>query len=305
MGIADDPRVAPTAAPMPSRGSRPRGASRAGRAKDITLEVYRGVSSDRILLIAAGVTFYAILALFPGIAVLVSIYGLFGDPSRIAEHLNTIANIAPGGAVEILSNELTRLAHQNGTALGIGFLVSLLVSLWTANAGMSALFDALTVAFDEKERRGLIAYYAQTLAFTVGSILLMLVLLVIVVATPVVLNVIPHPGETALLLAILRWPALLVLVMLALAVVYRFGPSRGEPRWRWFTSGTVFAAAVWLGASALFSWYVANFGSYNKTYGSLGAIIGFMTWMWVSTVVVLVGAKLDAVITRRRAPPHV
>lgn len=302
MGIVEDPRPAPSAAPLASRGSRRPSAE---RAKDIAVEVYRGVSSDRILLIAAGVTFYAILALFPGIAVLVSIYGLFGDPSRIAEHLNTLANVAPGGAVEVLRDQLTRLAHQDSTALGIGFFVSLLVSLWTANAGMSALFDALTVAFDEKERRGLVAYYAQTLAFTVGSILLMLVLLAIVVATPVVLNAIPHPGETALLLAILRWPVLLVLVMLALAVVYRFGPSRGEPRWRWFTWGTVFAAAVWLGASALFSWYVANFGSYNKTYGSLGAIIGFMTWMWVSTVVVLVGAKLDAVIARRRAPPHV
>ncbi len=269
--------------------------------KDVLLRVYRGISGDRILLIAAGVTFYAILALFPGIGAVVSIYGLFADPGGIVAHLDTLSGLAPGGAVDVLRDQLTRLVHQDRAMLGFGFAVSLVIALWSANAGVSSLFDALTAVYEEKEKRSLIKYYAMTLGFTGGAIVLVLISLAILIALPFVLDQIPNHGVASVLLKMIRWPILFVIMALVLSVIYRFGPSRSAPRWRWITWGSIFAATAWLAASALFSWYVANFGSYNRTYGSLGAIIGFMTWMWVSIIVVLVGAKLDAEMGRRTA----
>jgi membrane protein len=270
---------------------------------DVLLRVYRGISEDRILLVAAGVTFYAILALFPGIGAIVSIYGLFADPSRIVTHLDTLSGVAPSGAVDVLRGELTRLAHQGRAALGVSFAISMVISLWSANAGVSGLFQALTAVYEEKEKRSFLEYYTITLTFTAGIILLVLLSLAILIALPLVLNYIADPGIIGVLLEIIRWPILFVLIALALCVIYRFGPSHSAPRWRWITWGSAFAAVAWLAGSALFSWYVSHFGSYNKTYGSLGAIIGFMTWIWVSIIVVLVGAKLNAELDRRSSHP--
>jgi membrane protein len=262
--------------------------------KDILLRVYRGISEDRILLVAAGVTFYGLLAIFPGIAALVSIYGLFADPGSMTNNLDTIASVAPGGAIEVLRDQLTRLASQGGTTLGISFLLGLSISVWTANSGVKAVFDALNIVYEEQEKRGFITLNGVTLAITILAVGFILISLGVVVALPVVLNYLPIAQRTDVLVKLARWPLMFAAVTLALAVLYRYGPSRTKPRWRWITWGSALAAIVWLGASALFSWYVANFGSYNKTYGSLGAIIGFMTWMWISIIVVLVGAKLNA-----------
>jgi membrane protein len=290
----------------PANGDRRQGETGRGRSaetpseipargwKDILWRVYRGISENRILLVAAGVTFYALLAIFPGIAALISIYGLFADPASVASHLDTMANVAPGGAIDILREEMTRLASQGGATLGISFLVSLALSFWTANSGVKAIFDALNIVYGEEEKRSFIKLNIITLFVTLGIVVFILLTLAAVVAVPVALTYIPIPGVTALVVKIGRWPILFVLVTTALAVLYKYGPSRTEPRWRWVTWGSVSAAIVWLAASALFSWYVASFGSYNKTYGSLGAVIGFMTWIWISIIVVLVGAKLNA-----------
>jgi membrane protein len=258
------------------------------------LRVYHGISENRILLVAAGVTFYSLLAIFPGIAALISIYGLFADPATVTSHLDTIASVAPGGAIDVLREQTRRLASQGGTTLGASFIVSLAISLWTANSGVKAIFDALNIVYGEEEKRSFLKLNAVTLFVTLGIVVFILLTLAAVVALPVALTYIPLPGVTALVVKIGRWPILFALVTLALAVLYKYGPSRTEPRWRWITWGSVSAAVVWLAASALFSWYVASFGSYNKTYGSLGAIIGFMTWIWISIIVVLVGAKLNA-----------
>ena len=269
--------------------------------KDIILRVYYGISEDRILLVAAGVTFYLLLSIFPGIGALFSIYGLFANPADIAGHLDALANVAPGGAIDVLREEMTRLASKGGTTLGVGFLVSFAFSLWTTNSGVSAIFDALNIVYEEKEKRGLVRFYLTTLAFTLASIGFILLAIAIVVLLPVALKFLPLPGGTDLLVKIVRWPILFVLTALALAALYRYGPSRIEARWRWITWGSAFATVVWIAASVLFSWYVASFGSYNKTYGSLGAIIGFMTWIWISIIVVLVGAKLDAEMEHQTA----
>ncbi|MFL5267722.1 MAG: YihY/virulence factor BrkB family protein [Stellaceae bacterium] len=264
--------------------------------KDIILRVYRGISENRILLVAAGVTFYALLAIFPGIAALISIYGLFANPASVASHLDTMTNVAPGGAIDLLREEMTRLASQGGTTLGVSFLVGLAISLWTANSGVKAIFDALNIVYGEDEKRSFLKLNVVTLFVTLGIVAFILLTLAAVVAIPVVLTFIPLPEVIALVVGIGRWPILFALVTMALAVLFKYGPSRTEPRWRWITWGSASAAIVWLAASALFSWYVANFGSYNKTYGSLGAVIGFMTWIWISIIVVLVGGKLNAEI---------
>jgi membrane protein len=289
-----------------ARGDRRQGETGRGRSaeapseipaagwKDILLRLYRGISENRILLVAAGVTFYALLAIFPGIAALISIYGLFADPATVANHLDTIANVAPGGAIDVLREEMTRLASQGGATLGVSFLVSLAISLWTANSGVKAIFDALNIVYGEEEKRSFLRLNAVTLFVTLGIVVFVLLTLAAVVAIPVALTYIPLPGVAALAVKIGRWPILFALVTIALAVLYKYGPSRTEPRWRWITWGSVSAAIIWLAASALFSWYVASFGSYNQTYGSLGAVIGFMTWIWISIIVVLVGAKLNA-----------
>ncbi len=269
--------------------------------KDILLRVYHDISENRILLIAAGVTFYLILAIFPGIAALVSIYGLFFDPKTMVSHLDIVAGVAPGGAVDVLRDQLTRLGQQNGTALGISFLISIAISLWTATSGIKAIFDGLNVAYEEEEKRSFIKLSAVALISTIGMIVFVLLLLAAIVALPVALNYIPLPGLTSIILKVARWPVLCVLVALVLSVLYRFGPSRAEPQWRWVTWGSGLATVFWLAASILFSWYAANFGSYNNTYGSLGAIIGFMTWVWLSIIVILVGAELNAEIEHQTA----
>jgi membrane protein len=269
--------------------------------KDILFRVYNGISDNRILANAAGVTYYALLALFPGIAAVVSIYGLFADPNTIVSHIDTMAGFAPGGAIDIIRDQLTRLSAQGSTKLGVSFLIGLVISLWSANSGIKALFDSLNVVYEEEEKRSLIRLNAVTLSFTIATIAFLLIALACVIALPVMLNYLPASGVTGELLKLARWPVLLVLVAVGLTLIYRYGPSRTEPRWEWITWGSAFAAVAWLAASALFSWYAANFGSFNKTYGSLGAIIGFMTWMWVSIIVVLVGAKLNAEIEHQTA----
>ena len=269
--------------------------------KDILLRVYRRMTRDRILLIAAGVTFYLILAVFPAISALVSVYGLFFDPKTMAGHLNLVSGGAPGGAIDVLREQLTRLGQQSGAALGASFFVSLAIALWSATSGVKAIFDGLNVAYEEEEERSFVKLTGVALVFTIGLIGFLLLLLAGVVVLPVALNYFPLRGLTDILLKIVRWPLLLVLVAFALSVFYRYGPSRAKPQWRWISWGSATATGFWLVASILFSWYVTNFGSYNKTYGSLGAIIGFMTWVWLSNIVVLVGAQLNAEMEHQTA----
>jgi membrane protein len=262
--------------------------------KDILLRIWKNIGKDRVIVVAAGVTFYSILAVFPAIAALVALYGLFADPATIAFHLDRIAGLVPGGAIEVMRDQITRVTSQGSTTLGLTFIVSLLVSLWSANAGMKSLFDALNLVYNESEKRGFFILNVVSLAFTALTIVFVLVAIGAVVVVPIALNFLGLGGATELVIKIARWPALFIVVTLALAVLYRYGPSREKPRWRWLTWGSVFAAVAWLVVSILFSWYAESFGNYNKTYGSLGAIIAFMFWLWLSIIVVLIGGELNA-----------
>ena len=265
--------------------------------KDILWRTYQKINDNRLLAVAAGVVFYVLLALFPAIAAFVSLFGLVADPSTIDSSLSAVSGILPGGAVDILHQEITRLTAARGTGLSFGFVFGLLIALWSAMSGMKAIIDALNVAYDEKEKRSFIRLNLAAFVFTLGAILSLILSIGAVVVAPIVLG---HLG-LATPIVILRWPILLALVIIALAVLYRYAPSRTEPRWEWLSVGSAFAGTAWLVASGLFSWYIANFGTYNVTYGSLGAAVGMMMWMWISMIVVLLGAELNAEIEHQTA----
>jgi membrane protein len=268
---------------------------------DILLRVYANMGKDRVITIAAGVTYYSLLAMFPAIAALVAIYGLFADPAAISSHLDSLSGLLPGGAIGVIRDQMTRIASRDKSTLGLAFAIGLLVSLWSANAGIKSLFDSLNLVYDEEEKRGLIKLNLVSLMFTVAAMVSGLFGIAAVVVLPVALNYIGLGAATDLIIRIGRWPILFVLVALALASIYRYGPSRSKPKWRWITWGGAFAALSWIVVSVFFSWYAANFGSYNQTYGSLGAVIGLMIWLWLSTIVILVGAELDAEMEHQTA----
>jgi membrane protein len=269
--------------------------------KDIFWRTYAGIGEDRVLAIAAGVVFYSLLALFPAITAGVSVYALFADTSTIASHIANLSTVLPGGAIEIVSEQVHRIVQNGAGSLTLGFVVGLGVAIWSANAGMKAIFDALNVIYDEDEHRGFIKLNLVSLLFTVAAIALAMTMVASVVVVPLVIQYIGFESVASMVVTYGRWPAMFVVAILALAVLYRFGPSRQFAQWRWLSVGSLFAAVVSLIGSIAFSWYVANFGTYNATYGSLGAAIGMMMWMWMSIIVVLVGAELNAEIEHQTA----
>ena len=257
-------------------------------------QVLSEVSENDLMTQAAAMTFYTLLSIFPGMAMLVSLFGLFADPATISEQINNLSMVMPGGGAELLTDELKSLTSAPSSGLGWALLISLGTSLWTSNQAMKSMFNALNQAHEVKEKRSFITVTALTLLCTLGTVLFMVLALAGIVVVPAVLAFIGVGHLLDELLYWARWPLLLLGLSFLLAVLFRFGPCRTKVVWRWITWGSGFATIGWLLVSVLFSWYVANFGSYNKTYGSLGAVVGFMTWIWISSTVVLVGAQLDA-----------
>ena len=269
--------------------------------KDILWRTYQQLNEDRLLAVAAGVVFYSLLALFPAITALVSSYGLFAKGATINEHLSAIASVVPHGAYSIIEEQINRIVSKGDVKLSFGFVFGLGLAVWSANAGIKAIIDALNVVYDEKEKRSFIKLNLISLCFTVGAIAALLMAIGAVVVVPLVLARFGLGDMSETLLALLRWPALLVLVLLGLAILYRFGPSRREPEWQWVSVGSVFAAIAWLIGSALFSWYLGKFAHYDETYGSLGTGIGLMMWMWLSVIVILFGAELNSEMEHQTA----
>jgi membrane protein len=261
--------------------------------------VYQKMNENRLLAVAAGVVFYGLLAVFPAITAFVSLYGLMADPSTIHERLSLATGVLPEGALNILNEQLTRLTSHRTSALSVGFIGGLLVALWSANAGAKAIMDALNVAYGETEKRSFVRLNLVALAFTLGSIFALMLALGAVVIAPIVLSQLGLSGASEALIGLARWPIVLGLVVLGLTMLYRYGPSLSDPQWTWLFPGNVIAALSWLILSAVFSWYIGHFGNYDATYGSLGAAIGMMTWMWISMIVVLLGAELNAEIQRK------
>jgi membrane protein len=262
--------------------------------KDILLRVYTNISKHRVLALAAGMTYYSILAIFPAIAAVVAIYGLFSDPAAIAQHLDQASGFLPGGAIDVAREQLTRVASKGSQTLGLTFAIGLVTSVWSANAAMKSLFDTLNIVHGEEESRSFLKLNSISLGFTMGGVAFILTALSSIIVVPVALNYVGLSNVGDFLVRIGRWPAMYLILTLALAVIYRYGPDRETPRWRWVTWGSAIAALLWLAVSGLFSWYASSFGKFNETYGSLGAVIGFMTWLWISAIVILLGAEIDA-----------
>ncbi|MCJ2036980.1 YihY/virulence factor BrkB family protein [Methylobacterium sp. J-068] len=280
---------------QPERGRKARTPSEipAKGWKDIGLRVFHDVSENNIVSVAAGVTFYVLLAIFPAVAALVSCYGLVADVATINEHLQNLQGVVPSGALDIIGEQVKRIAAKGDTTLGLTFFTGIVLSLWSANGGMKAVFSALNIVYEERESRSFVWLNLRSLAFTAGALLFIILALVGIVVVPAAIAIVGLSAK-AWYIALLRWPVLLFAVLGGLALLYRYGPSRDAPRWRWVTWGSAIAAVAWVATSLGFSWYVANFGKYNETYGSLGAVIGFMTWIWISTTIVLIGAEINA-----------
>jgi membrane protein len=269
--------------------------------RDIAARVVRKSLDDRVLSLAGGVAFYSLLALVPALAAGVSLYALFADAGTIASHVSLAAGVLPAEGLDMMRNEITRIAQSSDNKLTFRFLLGLGIALWSANAGMKAIFDALNIIYDESERRSFIRLNLISLLFTLGSIGAVLLAIGAVVALPLIESAFGRSGAGQPIIDVLRWPAMFVLMLAGLAVLYRYAPSRRPAKWRWISIGSIFAGSTWLAVSSLFSWYLGNFANYNATYGALGAVVGLMMWLWLSTIVVLVGAEINSEIEHQTA----
>ncbi len=264
-----------------------------GILRDLKDEILR----DRVLAVAAGVTFYALLAIVPAITALISVFGLILAPSEVPDLLAPLYGLMPEEAAVLVTDQATRIAAKADDALSLTALVALLIALWSANGGTKALIEALGIAHDVRETRSFFRLTLVALGFTLGALVLVILLGAAVAALPFLVEHLGRIGGPLVL--ILRWPVILALLLLVLAVLYRWGPDRPDAEWRWITPGAVVAALGLVAISGGLGWYVANFGSYDETYGSLAAVVVLMLWIWLSTTMVLVGAELNAELDRR------
>jgi membrane protein len=312
---ADPPRAFRSGIPNPAislQGDCTRDLSQAGHGatsplvpragwKTILWRTYLRSDEDRLLATAGGVVFFGLLAVFPAVTALVSSYGLFADPSTIGANLRSLALMLPDGSFQIVQDQVARVLEKGATALGATFLFGLVLAIWSANAGVKAVIDALNVVYEEREKRSFLRLNLLSLAFTVGGIAALLIMVGAVVAFPLALDHIRLTPDGRYIVSLARWPLLLLVLLAGLATLYRFGPSRQATRGQWFGLGTLTAGLLWIAGSSLLSWYLSNFGNYDATYGSLGAAIGLMMWMWMSAIIVLFGAELNSEIERRPA----
>jgi membrane protein len=259
------------------------------------------VKEDNVPLLAAGVAFYAMLAIFPAIIAVVTVYGMVADPAQVQSQVNELAKNLPAGADQLLIEQLTNVVNAGRQSLSIGLALSLLAVLWSVSSGVQGLVKSLNVIYDERESRGFVKLRGLSLLLTLGAIVVAVIALALIAVFPNFVESLGLGQAGELAASIGRWVFLAALVLVALGVVYRFGPDRANPRWRWVSWGAVVALALWLLGSVGFSWYVDNFGKYNQTYGALAAVIILLLWLFLSAFAVLLGAELDAEIERQTA----
>lgn len=268
---------------------------------DILTRVADNISRTNLSLIAAGAAFYGFLAIPSAFAALVSLYGLIFDPVDVELQIQGMRGVLPAETIGLLSQQLQSLTSRPQTALSVSFVTSLVVALWSARSATSSMITALNIAYDEEERRSFVKLQAIAVASTLAGILFALVSLALIAIVPAVIDILPLGAAGKTIAASIRWPLLLAAGMIGLAAMYRFAPCREEPRWRWVSWGAVGAAALWIAGSVLFSIYVGQFGSYDKTYGSLGAVVVLLLWLYLSAFAVLLGAQLNAEMEHQTA----
>ncbi|HEV8238685.1 MAG TPA: YihY/virulence factor BrkB family protein [Thermoanaerobaculia bacterium] len=276
-------RQAETPLEMPTRGW-----------KDILLRTKREVSEDQLSLVAAGVAFYFMLALFPALLAIVSVYGFVADPGTVAKQAGTLVRLMPADAAKLLIDQLQQISTADGTAAGIGAIVAIVLSFWSAANGTKALLAGLNIAYDERERRGFFRLNVVAMTLTLGFIVMIIGSLVLITAVPHVVARLPLGDFGEVIAYLVTWLLLAALSLFGFAVMYRFGPSREHPRWQWVSVGSLIATALWMLASLIFSWYSARFGRFNKTYGTLAGGILLLLWLQITAYVTLLGAELNA-----------
>ncbi|MFP4317183.1 MAG: YihY/virulence factor BrkB family protein [Desulfovibrionales bacterium] len=275
------------------KASSPKQIPKAGW-KDILVRTKGEVGRDNLSIVSAGVAFYALLAIFPAIGAMVSIYGLVADPGEIQQQISALSGVLPEQAMSILQNQLSRVASGAGGALSLGALFGILLALWSAAKGMKALITGLNIVYDEEDERGFVKLNAIALLLTLGAIIFAIIALGFIVAVPALLGTVGLSDVARILTRILRWPLLAVFVIIGLALLYRYAPDRSKPKFRWVSWGAVVATLLWILVSVLFSLYVTYAGSYNETYGSIGAVIILLMWFYITAFAVLFGAELNA-----------
>lgn len=266
--------------------------------KDVALRAKQQVKEDNIGLVAAGVAFYSLLALFPALVALISLYGLMVKPSQAREQVAELLTFMPQGSRSVIENQLTSVTQSSEAGLGIGLAVSLVAAIWSASSGMRALMTGLNIAYDEAESRSFVRLRLVSMALTLGAVVLLVVSMAAVVGVPAAFD----PSEpVGVVLSWVRWPVLALVMMFGLSVVYRYGPNRDDAKWRWVSWGAVLATLLWVVMSAAFSLYVSSFGRFNETYGTLAGVVVLMLWLSLSAFTVLLGAEVNAELERQTA----
>jgi membrane protein len=269
--------------------------------KDVLLRVYHSLEQDRVMLIAAGSTFYLLLALFPALTAFASLYGFLADRTTIAGNISVLVGILPNDAIDLIRAQLEALASQDVKVLSFGFFLGLSVALWSANNGVKAIFEALNVAYGQNETRSFLRLNLISFVFTFGGIFFGIIVSIALSMTSRVSAAVGLDGWSAVLANIVRWPLIAVVVVIAISIIYRFGPDREHAKWRWLSWGAGLSALVWIVASAGFTFYLTNVADYNATYGALGAVAGLMMWTWISLIILILGAELNAELEHQTA----
>lgn len=261
---------------------------------EITRRVFLRLGEENLSILSAGVAFYAMLAIFPALGAIVTLYALVSDPSEVEAHFNTISGILPDDVSHIISQQLVALSSRASDSLGLRVFFSLLLAVWSAHRGIDAIVRAITVAYRERETRGFIKLNALTYILTLGAVLMIVVAMIVIVAVPTILFFLPTTTFTDQVTQIISWLVFLSLVIVSLGLLYRFAPPRTPASWRWLSPGAIMATLLWVAGSAGFSYYVTRFATYDETYGPLGAIIVLLVWFFMSAFAVLLGATLNA-----------
>lgn len=268
--------------------------------KEVLLRVKEQMGTDNLSIVSAGVAFFALLSIFPGITALVTLYGLVTDAAQVEQQLAPLRDLLPGGAFDILAEQTRAVASTADGSLSIGLAISLGLAVWSANAGTKSIISALNIAYDEQEKRSFIRLNLWSLTFTLCGIVFMIFALTFIAAVPALLAVSDaNAGPIQSVLLALRWVLMAGLMILALALLYRYAPSRTSPKMQWVSAGALTATFLWLLASIGFSLYVRYFGSYDKTFGSLGAVVVLLMWFYISTYALCIGAELNAELERQ------
>ena len=262
--------------------------------KDVAFRVKDQVAKDRVGLLAAGVAFYGLLALFPAITAVIAISGLLIEPSRIVAQLNSFSGLMPEEVITIITKQATAVAGSREGGLGFTALLGVLIAFYSASKGTASLIQGLNVAYDEEESRGFFIRLLVTFALTLMLIAGVICGLAATLAIPAVMAFVDLGPTVAMLINAALWLLLIALTIVGLSVLYRFAPSRDTPEWQWTSVGAVVGCLVWIAASASFALFVGNFNYFNQSFGALAGVVVMLMWFWISAYIILMGAELNA-----------